>query len=216
MTRNLKISLFVVGAFALLVAALLFVNRPDAPSSGTGGGVSADTLAPADAPRLNDAPGAQVTLVEFLDFQCPGCGQLQPIMSQLVQQYGDRVEFVVRDFPLPMHPNAEQAAVAAEAAHRQGKFVPMYEKLFQNQQNWAEQPDPTALFRGYADEIGLDGAAYDAAVADPATLQAVQAEKAAGEAAGVQGTPTVFVNGEQVQVSSVQDLTDALDAAVNR
>lgn len=217
MTRNVKISLLVVGAFALLVAGLLFATRPDAPpSDGAAGGARADALAPADAPRLNEAPNASATLVEFLDFQCPGCAQLQPIMGQLAQQYGDQVEFVIRDFPLPMHPHAEAAAVAAEAAHQQGQFVPMYERLFQNQQAWAEQPDPTGLFRGYAEEIGLDMAAYDAAVADPATLEKVNADKEAGAAAGVQGTPTIFVNGEQVQVNSVQDITDALDAAVGR
>ena len=216
MTRNVKISLLAVGAFALIVAGLLFATRPDVPSTGTGGAASAEALAPADAPRLNDAPDASVTLVEFLDFQCPGCGQLQPIMGQLAQQYGDQVEFVIRDFPLPMHGNAEPAAVAAEAAHQQGQFVPMYERLFGNQQSWAEQPDPTALFRGYAEEIGLDMTAYDAAVADPATLEKVHADREAGEAAGVQGTPTIFVNGEQVEVSSVQDITDALDAAVGR
>ncbi|MBC3193030.1 thioredoxin domain-containing protein [Pseudonocardia sp. C8] len=216
MTRNVKISLLVVGAFALVVAGLLFATRPAEPPSGAGGTASADALAPADAPRLNDAPGASVTLVEFLDFQCPGCGQLQPIMGQIAQQYGDRVQFVIRDFPLPMHRNAEPAAVAAEAAHQQGRFVPMYERLFGAQHEWAEQADPAPLFRGYAEQLGLDMAAYDAAVADPATLERVRADRAAGEAAGVQGTPTIFVNGEQVEVSSVKDITDALDAAVNR
>lgn len=216
MTRNVKISLFVVGAFALVVAGLLFVTRPDAPQSGAGGTASADALAPADAPRLNDAPNASVTLVEFLDYQCPGCAVLQPAMGQLAQEYGDRVEFVIRDFPLPSHRNAEPAAVAAEAAHQQGRFVPMYERLFQTQQAWAEQPDAAGIFRGYAEELGLDMNAYDAAVADPATLEKVNADKAAGEQAGVQGTPAVFVNGEMLEVDSVQDITDALDAAVGQ
>lgn len=214
MTRNVKISLFVVGAFALVVAGLLFVTRPDAPQTGADG--TAGALAPADAPRLNDAPNASVTLVEFLDYQCPGCAVLQPAMGQLAQQYGDRVEFVIRDFPLPSHRNAEPAAVAAEAAHQQGRFVPMYERLFQTQQAWAEQPDAAAIFRGYAEELGLDMNAYDAAVADPATLEKVNADKAAGEQAGVQGTPAVFVNGEMLEVDSVQDITDALDAAVGQ
>ena len=214
MTRNVTISLFVVGAFALLVAGLLFATRPDAPPAG--GTASAEALAPADAPRLNDAPNASVTLVEFLDYQCPGCAALQPMMGQIVEQYGDRVEFVVRDFPLPMHQNAEAAAVAAAAAHRQGQFVPMYTRLFETQQSWAEQPDPAGTFRGHAEELGLDLNAYDAAVADPATLERVQADRAAGEAAGVQGTPTLFVNGEKLEVDSVQDITDALDAAVGQ
>ncbi|ANY05289.1 DsbA family protein [Pseudonocardia sp. HH130630-07] len=214
MTRNVKISLFVVGAFALLVAALLFATRPDAPSTGPGGAASPEALAPPEAARLNDNPGAPVKLVEFLDFQCPGCAQLQPFMSQLVAQYGDRVDFVVRDFPLEMHANSEPSAVAAEAAHRQGRFVAMYERLFQTQQNWAGSADAATVFRGYAQDLGLDMAAYDAAVADPATLDAVRADQAAGEAAGVGGTPAIFVNGELVEVDSVQDITDALDAAV--
>ncbi|BBG03259.1 MULTISPECIES: DsbA family protein [Pseudonocardia] len=214
MTRNVKISLAVVGAFALILAALLFANRPDAPDTAPGGAVAADTLVPAEAPRLNDNPGAPVTMVEFLDFECPSCAQIQPVMSQLVQQYGDRVEFVVRYFPLPNHSNAVPAAVAAEAAHRQDRFIPMYERVFQTQAEWAGAEDAAGIFRGYAEELGLDMAAYDAAVADPATRAAVQESEEAGLAAGVQSTPTFFVNGEKLNPESVQDITDALDAAV--
>lgn len=215
MTRNVKISLAVVGAFALIVAALLFATRPGTPETGAAAGAP-DSLVTADAARLNDAPNASATLVEFADFQCPACGQVQPIMDQLVQQYGDRVQFVFRNFPLPMHQNAEAAALAGEAARAQGAFHPMYERLFQTQRDWSESPDAATVFRSYAQDLGLDLNAYDAAVADPATAAKIQADKDAGLAAGVEGTPTIFVNGEKVQLRSVQDITDALDAAVNR
>ncbi|MEJ8282146.1 DsbA family protein [Pseudonocardia spirodelae] len=217
MTRNVTISLAAVGAFALIVAAILFATRPDTPSgAAAGAGGTTDTLVTADAARLNDAPNASATLVEFADFQCPACGRVHPIMNQLVQQYGDRVQFVFRNFPLPMHRNAEAAAIAGEAARAQGKFVPMYDRLFETQADWSESADAATVFRGYAQELGLDLAAYDAAVADPATAAKIEADTAAGQAAGVSGTPTIFVDGEKVELRSVQDITDALDAAVTR
>ncbi|MEQ3553301.1 thioredoxin domain-containing protein [Pseudonocardia nematodicida] len=210
MSRNVTISLAVLGGFALILAGLLFATRPDAAQPAAAG----ETYAVPEAPRLNDAPDAQVTMVEFLDFQCPGCAQLQPVMSQIADQYGDRVDFVIRYFPLPSHQNAEPAAVAAEAAHQQGQFVPMYERIFQTQPQWAEQDDAAGVFRGYAEELGLDMAAYDAAVAAPATLERVNADEQAGVDAGVGGTPTFFVDGEQLRPESVQDITDALDRAL--
>lgn len=211
MTRNVKISLAVVGAFALIVAAVLFWTRPSEPA----GGGAAQQVAAGD-PTLNRAPGASVTMTEYLDFECPACGQLHPVVDQLVQRYGDRVQFVVRYFPLPMHPNGMPAALAAEAANQQGRFPDMYAKLFQNQQAWAGKPGAEQTFRDYAQQLGLDMAAYDAAVAAPRTTEKVRTDMRAGADAGVSGTPTFFVNGEKLQPESVQDITDALDQALDR
>ena len=211
MTRNVKISLAAVGAFAIVVAALLFATRPSGPESAP----ATQQVAAGDA-KLNNAPNASVTMIEYMDFECPACAQLHPVVDQLVQQYGDRVQFVVRYFPLPMHPNGEPAALAAEAANQQGRFPDMSAKLFETQQAWAGQPGAEQTFRGYAEELGLDMAAYDAAVAAPATAEKVKADTRAGAEAGVSGTPTFFVNGEQLNPQSVQDITDALDRALGQ
>lgn len=211
MTRNVRISLAAVGAFALVVVALLFATQASTPETGP----AAQQVAPGDA-TLNDAPGASVTMVEYLDFECPACAQLHPVVDGLVDRYGDRVQFVVRSFPLPRHPNGVPAALAAEAANQQGRFADMSAKLFETQQAWAGQPGAEATFRGYARELGLDMAAYDAAVAAPATADKVTADTRTGAEAGVSGTPTFFVDGEKLNPESVQDLTDALDEALGR
>jgi predicted DsbA family dithiol-disulfide isomerase len=98
---------------------------------------------------------------------------------------------VARYFPLPGHANALNAAVAAEAAAQQGAFEAMYQEMYETQTQWGEQQDSKAtLFRSFAQELGLDMAAYDAAVADPATLERVLSDRDDGLALGVEGTPT--------------------------
>ncbi len=95
--------------------------------------------------------------MEFLDFECEGCGAAYPAVEQLRQTYGDQVTFVVRYFPLPGHFNADRAARAVAAAAEQGQFEPMYRKMFDTQRSWGEQRVPLDdLFFSYAQELGLD------------------------------------------------------------
>ena len=169
-----------------------------------------------DSRRLNDVPDATVTFVEFLDFECEACAAVFPAIEQLRQTYGDRVSFVIRYFPLPSHFNSERAARAVEAAAQQGELEAMYTKMYQTQTEWGEQQESKApLFREFAQELGLDMDAYDAAVADPATQQRVERDRQDGLALGVQGTPTFFLDGEPVQVTSAEDFLAQIDAAVN-
>ena len=137
-------------------------------------------------------------------------------MEDLRTKYAGKVEFVVRYFPIASHANAVNAAVAVEAAGQQGKFGAMYQRLYDTQDQWGEQQDSkAAVFRGFAQDLGLDLAAYDKAVADPATAARVEKDRQDGLALGVLGTPTFFLNGRQLQPSSVQDFEVQLDAAVN-
>lgn len=107
------------------------------------------------------------------------------------------------------------AAVAVEAAAQQDRFEDMYGKLFETQANWGEQQTSQApLFRTYAEELGLDMAAFDTAVADPATEARVTEDLDQGRALGIQGTPTFFLDGQQLELTALTDLTDALDRAI--
>ncbi|MFP5070847.1 DsbA family protein [Pseudonocardia nantongensis] len=165
--------------------------------------------------RLSTAPGATVNFVEFLDFECEACGAVYPAIEQLRQQYGDRVNFVIRYFPGPGHFNAERAARAVEAAAQQGRLEEMYRLMFETQEEWGEQQVPMdERFRGYAEQLGLDMARYDATYNDPATRERVLADREDGLALNVRGTPTFFVNGEQLNPKSYDDLTRALDDAL--
>jgi len=92
----------------------------------------------------------------------------------------------------------------------------MYHRMFETQAEWGEQQTSQAdLFRSFAEDLGLDLAAYDDAIADPSTQERVQQDLDDGQALGVQGTPTFFLDGERLELSSVQDLTDALDRALD-
>ncbi|WP_327036892.1 DsbA family protein [Microbacterium sp. CH12i] len=123
---------------------------------------------------------------------------------------------MIRYFPLPGHFNSKNAAIAAEAAAQQGRLEDMYHRLFQTQTQWGEAQESRAdLFRGFAEELGLDMEAFDEAVANPATAERVELDLTDGEQLGVNSTPTFFVNGEPVTLEKLTDLEDSIESAVN-
>ncbi|MEV8115142.1 thioredoxin domain-containing protein [Streptomyces xiamenensis] len=194
MKRQLYAVLATVAALAAAFAVLLALSPDDRPKTADWSGSSAAAaVVREDSHRLSDPANSELTLVEFLDFECEACGAYYPVVKRLREEYGDRVTFVARYFPMPGHHNGETAALAAEAAARQGRFEDMYNRLFSTQAAWGESRDShAATFRGFAEDLGLDMAAYDAAVADPATAERIQADIRDGLALGVQGTPTFF------------------------
>jgi protein-disulfide isomerase len=127
------------------------------------------------------------------------------------------VTFAFRYFPLPGHGNSKNAAIAVEAAAQQGQLEAMYTRMFETQAEWGEAQESRApLFRQFADELGLDLAEFDAAVADPATLERVESDFDDGVALGVGSTPTFFVNDRMVQLTSFDDLRAAIEAELGR
>lgn len=215
MSRQAKISLAIVGVFALVLTSMLALTgmsedpEPEPVSSGE------SRLVRDDSRILGERADTGVTFVEFLDFECEGCRAAYPAIEQLRKDYAGRVTFVARYFPLGGHFNGERAARAVEAAAQQGKFEEMYSKMFETQAKWGEQRKPLDdLFASYAEDLGLDMKQFKADYADPATAKRIQKDVADGEALGVQGTPTFFVDGKQLQPQTYGDLTDALDAAL--
>lgn len=164
-----------------------------------------------DDPARGDA-NAPVTVVEFTDFQCPACAAMHPVLEEVLKTYGNKVRFVVRDFPLNQHENARKAAEAANAANAQGKFFEYITVLFKNQKAL-----DTASLKKYASELGLDRARFDAALDRGVYAAEVAKDVADGEMYGVGSTPTIFVNGVQLRVLSADGLKQAIDsAAANR
>ena len=154
---------------------------------------------------------APVTVVEFGDFECPNCKQAAPAVKLLLERFNERVRFVFRHFPLvEVHPHARLAALAAEAAGAQGKFWPMHDLLFDNQSHLKAQH-----LNGYAEQLGLDMARYRAEMDDEVYLQRIREHIESGQASGVRGTPTFFVNGRLQDVSfGVRALFDAVEGAL--
>jgi protein-disulfide isomerase len=154
-------------------------------------------------------PAAAVTLVEFTDYQCPSCAVAQPNLERIMAEYGDRVRLVVRDYPLSQHADSHRAAEAAEAAREQGKYWEYVTLLYQNQT--ALQADK---LKEYAARVGLDRAKFDAALDSGRFADSVRRDLRDGERAGVNGTPSVFVNGVRVERATYEQLKAAIDAAL--
>jgi protein-disulfide isomerase len=146
-------------------------------------------IAVGDSP-VRGAPMAPITVVEFSDFECPHCAHAHPILEQLVREHDGDVRVVYKNYPLEGHVHAREAARAAIAAQHQGKFWEMHDRLFDNQEH-LEQAD----IERYATELGLDMARFHADLEDEVTEARVAADRALGTQLGVQGTPTLFVNG---------------------
>lgn len=162
----------------------------------------------ADDDPAKGAPNAPVTIIEFTDFQCPACAAMHPVIEEVLKSYGDKVRFVVRDFPLNRHEHARKAAEAANAANAQGKFFEYIALLFKRQQAL----DVPSL-KKYASEIGLDRAKFDAALDRGVYAAEVKRDIEDGEMYGVGVTPTIFVNGVQLRTLSADGLKEAIDKA---
>jgi protein-disulfide isomerase len=135
---------------------------------------------------------APVTIVEFADFECSACGAMFPRIHQLLEEKKSSVRFCFKFYPLPSHPHGEIAARAGIAAIAQGKFWEMHDKLFKNQLH-LEQSD----LDSYAKEIGLDVTRLHADAASQATTDRLAKDRELGKKLGIQGTPSIFINGRQ-------------------
>jgi protein-disulfide isomerase len=220
MTRNAKISIILVSVVVVLAAALAIGlgssgdGGSDEAGQGGADGGGAQVLR-ADSHRLSSGPADAPELVEFLDFECEGCGALYPIMEQLRSEYDGEVTFAIRYFPNEGHFNAMNAALAVEASARQGKLEEMYEKMFETQGDWGEaQESKAAVFAGFAQELGLDMAQYRRDVADPKVAERIERDRDEGLALGVEGTPALFLDGETLAPESHQQLKAEIDAAL--
>ena len=215
-----RVAAIVIGAvvIGLVIFTAIIANTPQAaPPASSAAPVagSGDLLVRADSRKLNDPPNPKATFVEFLDFECEACGAVFPSIEKIRQTYADKVTFVIRYFPIQSHFNAMRSARAVEAAAQQGKLEAMYAKMYQTQTDWAEKQIPQDdLFRSYAQGLGLDMAAWDAAYNDPATTARIQRDLDDGTKLGVPGTPTFFLDGKLIEPKSVADLTTLIDQAV--
>ena len=202
--------------FAVVVGVAVVVTKPSTEPGGAQAAGASSSVVRQDSHVLDEAGEGAPVLVEFLDFECEACLAAYPLVEQVRKEYAGELTFVVRYFPIDGHANSMNAAVAVEAAAQQGRFEDMYERMYQTQPEWGKQQESKApLFRQFAQELGLDIEAYDAAVADPATQQRVEQDRQDGMALGVQGTPTFFLDGEPMQLTSAEDFRAQIDAAVN-
>ncbi len=162
--------------------------------------------------HVTGASHAPVTIVEYGDFECPNCKQAAPALKLLLERFAGRVRVAYRHFPLEeVHPHALAAAQAAECAGGQGKFWPMHDLLFANQEHLKANH-----LHSYATQLQLDMPRYTAEMDDQVYLQRIREHMEGARRSGVRGTPTFFVNGRLRDVSfGMRSLFDAVEAALH-
>ncbi|MEX2043301.1 MAG: thioredoxin domain-containing protein [Patescibacteria group bacterium] len=204
--------LIAIAAVVTVVASVLLVVGGGSDKQGDKT-VDPERLVRADSIQTN--PDAKVTLVEFGDLQCPACAAAQPVVQQVRKQFGSKVNFVWRHFPLGIHPNARPAANASEAARAEGKFFEFSDKLFATQGAWGEASSANAiqLFVQYGTGLGVSGPAIEKAVKDNQYKSRIDKDVTDGEALGVNSTPTFFLDGKKVETT---ELLAAVKDAVDR
>jgi protein-disulfide isomerase len=156
-----------------------------------------------------DAP---ITMVEFSDFQCPFCSRVVPTLDEIEKKYDGKLRVVFRQYPLPFHPNAQKAAEAALCANDQGKFWEMHNAMFADQEQLAVEG-----LKATATKLGLKADDFAKCLDSGQHAAAVQADIAAGAAAGVSGTPTIFINGRALSGAQPADqFTKIIDEELKR
>ncbi len=163
-----------------------------APAAAVEPAAKVDIAAATDSPVKGPA-NAPVTIIEFSEFQCPFCSRVGPALKQVEDEYKGKVKIVFQHLPLPFHNNAQIAAEASMAAHEQGKFWVMHDKLFQNQQA-LDRPS----LEKYAEELGLNLGKFKAALDSGKFKSKVEKDAKQAESVGATGTPTFFINGTRL------------------
>jgi protein-disulfide isomerase len=206
----IAVALITFGSGALLYRAKRpqVKNISDTQSASGKNGASAHT-------RGN--PEAPVTLEEFGDFQCPPCGQFAGFADELLKEYDSRLRVVFRNFPLPGHEHAREAALAAEAAGFQGKFWEMHDTLYKEQSSWTKAPNTRELFESYAGTLGLNMDRFKKDMDSDKAKERVDSDHAVGDSLGIKVTPTLFINKRALepQEKNPEGVRAAINAVLN-
>lgn len=225
MTRNAWI--IFIGLCAVLFGGLLLFTKKDSVDVSKIDNTAIVAGTP-DSGNIGDHvfgnKNAKTVLIEYGDYQCPGCGGMHPTVKKLTEKYSKDMLFVFRNFPLSqIHPNARFAAAAAEAAAKQGKFWEMHTMIYENQKDWSDlQLDQRAKkFETYAAAIGLKANDFTSTLqnSDKDINKKIDFDAARGRKAGVDATPTFFLNGkklDQNDIDSEQKFEDLLKKSIQK
>ncbi len=204
-TRSILIWGGFIGGLVLLIVLLAQFGSGGAtlPGPSNGGGIIEGNVLSVDVSEdehSKGTAGAGITLVEYSDFQCPACASTYPIVHRLADAYGEEIQIVYRHYPLrQIHPNAQLAAQASEAAAAQGKFWDMHDSLFNTQAQWSNERNPKDFFIELAESLSLDIEKFEEDLTSSQVKNAVNEDYSSGSRSGVQGTPTFYINGERLQ-----------------
>ena len=188
------ISALVLGGMVFGMVKIASRNSPDnkQPLSLTSAVIESDWI--------KGDKDSKIIITEYSDFQCPACASYYEIVKQIHKEFGDKLAIVYRHFPLrQIHANAEIAALSAEAAGKQGKFWEMHDIIFENQKKWESEKNAGEIFIKYAEDLGLNTEQFKQDLDSKEVKDKVEADYQSGVKAGVNHTPTFFINGKEIQ-----------------
>src|SRR5438552_135127 len=212
MRKAMKPVIVIVLAVAVAAGAAVFLSRqPDRPSETNAAPLTADIKS---GGHFRGPENAQVTLVEFGDYQCPSCGAYHPFVKEILNRYPQQVRLEFHHFPLiSIHPNSMAASKAAEAAGEQGHYWEMHDALFEYQTQWSTQPDPKPYFAAMANRIGINAQIFLQAMDSPQLQERILKDVERGEDAKVDSVPTFFIDGQRVHINlSMEDFVQVVEA----
>ena len=207
------------GGDATLFAAPTAATPAPTPSAAPVQSTAAPSVSSASPTQAKDLPNVSVTVEEFGDYQCPPCGLLHPELKKIEAEYGNRIDFVFRNFPLTRnHKNAMAAAQAAEAARLQNRFMKMHDLIYENQSAWKDQDDPRPTFVKYARDLGLDVKRFTRDMDGTVVQQRIAADTQRALSLGIQGTPTILIEGQQLkaEVTTPEGIRKGIDVMLRR
>lgn len=203
-----------IAIIIVVILGLFGVFTLTKKSNNNSSGSSNSTTQPSE--HKEGAGKKGVTLVEYGDYECPYCKNYYPLVKQVQQAYGDQITFQFRNYPLTqLHPHAYEAARAAEAAGKQGKYFPMHDLLYENQDSWANASDVSSIFAGFAQQLGLNVDQFKADEASEAVANIINADTQAGQQLGITGTPTFVLDGKKIDSpSDLNGFKQVIDAEI--
>ena len=204
-TSESKFFLGIIGATVIIIIGALILFSKPTPEKPA---LARQDLIASDTQTVGNA-SASAFLVEFSDFQCPACKAFQPAVDIILDKYKDKVQFAYRHFPLDKHEYALNAALTAEAAGEQGKFWEMEKLLFENQDRFSE-----ALWKDWANSLGLNLDEFEISFNSQKLKDKINLDRAYGEQIGVDATPTFYLNGKKLELTSQADLVKAIEEVV--
>ena len=210
-------AVFAVGIFALLIFLskqseidLSKINISQVQSASKQNGKIGD--------HIYGNKSSKVILIEYADYQCAGCATVSPIVKSAVEAYKDDIQFIFRNFPLTsIHPNAKLAAASSEAAGLQGKYWEMHNNIYSTQDSWASLTgdERVDFFVNLAKELKLDTTKIKSDLASSAVSEKIVYDQALANKAGVNQTPTLYLNGKMLENDTLNTV-DSLKAAIKK
>src|SRR5262245_29239277 len=219
MSKVIKPLIVIVLAVGVAAGAAVYLSRGSDERANT-----------SDAPTRVDIKGgghlrgplqggeAEVTLVEFGDYQCPSCGAYHPFVKEILKRYPKQLRLEFHHYPLiSIHPNSMAASMAAEAAGDQGHYWEMHDALFESQNGWATTPNPEPIFTALATRIGLNVSVFTQALRSPELQQRVLKDVERAQAAKVEAVPTFFISGDRQHIKlSMEDFVQTIEAHLRK